>query len=149
MSTPTLTAKDLSKEAPRSPRVRLGGYALLARAIDKGRADIAGTAGEYHFDCPLDNYLFSFKGVKGSDVRTLLEKGATDVEVAAWLDTQGTPKTAAEVKEWSDGFEATKPYEIPDKKEWFVEACAAVGIDPAKSTLSDYLETDDRKSFAK
>jgi len=149
MSTPTLPAKDLSKEAPRSPRVRIGGYALLARAIDKGRADIAGTPGEYHFDCPLDNYLFSFKGVKGSDVRTLLEKGATDAEVAAWLDAHGTPKTAAEVKEWSDGIETAKPYENPEKKEWFVGACAEVGIDPAKSTMFDLLETDDRKSFAK
>ena len=31
---------------------------------DKGRAVIAGTAGDFNFDCPLDNYLF-VKGVKG------------------------------------------------------------------------------------
>ena len=53
------TAKDLSKVAPTSPRVRTGGYAILARMADKGRADIAGTVGEYHFNCPLDNYSSS------------------------------------------------------------------------------------------
>lgn len=53
-----MNAKDLSKEPPASPRVRTGGYAVLARMADKGRAEIAGTAGDYHFACPLDNCLF-------------------------------------------------------------------------------------------
>jgi hypothetical protein len=40
------TAKDLTKEPPRSPRVHVGGYALLARMADKGRATLNGKAGE-------------------------------------------------------------------------------------------------------
>jgi hypothetical protein len=36
-----------------------------------------------------------------------------------------------------------------EKKEWFAEKCAALGLDPAKSTIVDYLETDDRVSFKK
>jgi len=55
------TAKDLTKEPARSPRTRIGGYALLARMADKGRATLNGTAGEYPFDCPLDNMLFASK----------------------------------------------------------------------------------------
>ena len=38
---------NLTQRAPRSPRVRLGGYVLLARILDKGRAEISGIAGEY------------------------------------------------------------------------------------------------------
>jgi Domain of unknown function (DUF5069) len=57
------TAKDLTKEAPRSPRIRIGDYALMARMIDKGRATLNGTVGEYHFACPLDQQLFTYKGV--------------------------------------------------------------------------------------
>ncbi len=49
------TAKDLTKEAPRSPRIRIGDYALMARMIDKGRATLNGTVGEYHFACPLEH----------------------------------------------------------------------------------------------
>ena len=52
------TAKALTKEPPRSPRYRLGDYALMARMIDKGRADLQGSVGEYHFACPLDQMLF-------------------------------------------------------------------------------------------
>ncbi len=40
------TAKDLTKEYPRSPRETLAGYVLAARVLDKCRAAIAGTLGE-------------------------------------------------------------------------------------------------------
>ncbi|MES2923609.1 MAG: DUF5069 domain-containing protein [Verrucomicrobiota bacterium] len=143
------TAKDLTQQAPTSPRVRTGGYAILARMADKGRADIAGTVGDYHFNCPLDNYLFGFKGVKGEDVRKLLENGKTNEEIAGWLDASGEPKTEEEKKAWSDSCEAARPYDNPEMKDWFVGVCAEVGIDPATSTLFDYLETDDKHSFAK
>ena len=143
------TAKDLSKEAPTSPRVRTGGYAILARMADKGRADIAGTIGDFHFDCPLDNFLFGFKGVKGDDVKKLLEAGSANDEIAAWLDANGDPKTDEEKKAWSDGIEAARPYDNPEKKDWFIEVCAEAGCDPATSTLFDYLEADDKVSFAK
>ena len=144
-----MSAKDLSKEAPTSPRVRTGGYAILARMADKGRADIAGTVGDFHFDCPLDNFLFGFKGVAGADVKKLLENGASNEEIAAWLDANGTPKTAEEITAWSDGIEAARPYDNPEKKDWFIGVCAEAGIDPATSTLFDYLEADDKASFAK
>ncbi len=137
------TAKDLTKEAPRSPRLRLGGYAILARSLDKGRAALNGTVGDYHFDCPLDNYLFGFKEVKGDEVKALLVNGATDEEVVAWLDTHGAAKTPAEVTAFSDSVEAANPYNDPEKKEWFAGECAKVGIDPATHTLFDWLETDD------
>ncbi len=143
------TAKDLTKEAPVSPRVRTGGYAILSRMADKGRADIAGTTGDYHFNCPLDNYLFEFKGVKGEDVREVLETGGSDAVVAAWLDSHGDPKTDEEKKTWSDSVEAARPYDNPEKKDWFIGVCAEAGCDPATSTLFDFLEADDKVTFAK
>ena len=41
-----LLAKDLTKEFPRSPRELLAGYVITARAADKCRAVLVGTAGE-------------------------------------------------------------------------------------------------------
>jgi hypothetical protein len=142
------TVKDLTKQAPASPRIRVGGYAILARALDKGRAETEGNGGEYHFDCPLDNYLFGFKGVTGADIKKLLDDGSTNEEIAAWLDANGTPKTEEEKIAWSDSVEAARPYDNPDMKDWFIGVCAEAGIDPAASTLFDYLEQDDKKSFA-
>jgi hypothetical protein len=142
-------AKNLSKEPPRSPRIRIGGYALLARMADKGRAALNGTAGEYHFNCPLDQMLFSFKGVTAEQVKPVLASGASDEEIAKWFDTHGTPKTADEIKAWSQSVEAARPYDNPEKREWFAGECARIGLKPEKTTLFEYLEVDDRASFKK
>ena len=72
-----VTGKDLTREAPRSPHLRVGGYVILGRTLDKCRALIAGDVGEYHFDCPLDNMLFGFKGVNGADFKAHVEDGAS------------------------------------------------------------------------
>src|SRR6185295_9847155 len=95
-----INGKDLTQGAPRSPRTRVGGYAILGRTLDKCRALIAGNIGEYHFDCPLDNMLFSFKGVKGAEFKAEVEKGASDADMAKWLDTHGQEKTPVEIKIW-------------------------------------------------
>jgi hypothetical protein len=149
MSTTTspLKAKDLIREAPRSPRERIEGYVLMARMIDKGRATLAGINGEFHFDCPVDNLLFSFKGLKGDDVRQVLATGASDDEVAEWINGHGTPKTKQEIEEWSRRTEQLSYFNVADKKEWFIGECRRLGLDPARSTLFDYLEADDRDTF--
>jgi len=142
-----ISGKDLTKEPPRSPRVRIGGYAILGRTLDKCRALIAGNIGEYHFDCPLDNMPFGFKGVKGDDFKAEVEKGAGDAEMAKWLDMHGEKKTPDEVKRWSDETEKTSPYNDPDRRDWFVEQVTPLGLDPAKTTLFEWLEADDKASY--
>jgi hypothetical protein len=140
--------KDLTKEAPRSPRIRVGSYAILGRTIDKCRALVAGDIGEYHFDCPLDNMLFGFKGVTGPDFKAQIENGASDQQMAEWLDNGGQPKTPEEIKRWSDEIEATDPYNNPERRDWFVEQVKTLGLDPSKTTLFDWLEADDKASHA-
>ena len=144
-----IQGKDLTKEAPRSPRVRVGGYAILARTYDKCRALLGGNIGEYHFDCPLDNMLFGFKGVKGDDFKAEVEKGASVEEMARWLDSHGEKKTPEEVKAWSDEVEASNPYENPEKRDWFVEQLKPYRLNPLTTTLFDWLEVDDKASYQK
>ena len=81
--------------------------------------------------------------------RRLLERDLGALPVADWLDENGEPKSEDEKKTWSDSVEAARPYDSPDKKDWFIGVCAEAGCDPATSTLFDYLETDDKLSFAK
>src|ERR1700739_2833863 len=129
--------KDLTKESPRSPRIRVGGYAILGRTLDKCRALVAGNIGEYHFDCPLDNMLFGFKGVKGADFKAQIENGASDQEMLEWLNRNCSKKTADEIKRWSDEVTADNPYFNPEKREWFVEQVKPLGLDPKTTTLFD------------
>ena len=140
----TVIGKDLTKEAPRSPRVRVGSYAILGRTIDKCRALVAGNIDDYHFDCPLDNMLFGFKGVKGADFKTQIESGASDQQMAEWLDANGEKKTPDEIKRWGDEVTANNPYNDPERHDWFIEQVKPLGLDPAKTTLFDWLEADDK-----
>ncbi len=111
-----VTGKDLTKESPRSPRIRVGGYAILGRTIDKCRALVGGNIGEYHFDCPVDNMLFGFKGVKGDDFKAQIENGASDQEMVEWLNRNGQKKTPDEIKRWGDEVTALNPYNDPEPR---------------------------------
>jgi hypothetical protein len=144
-----VTGKDLTEESPRSPRVRVGGYAILGRTIDKCRALVAGDIGEYHFDCPLDNMLFGFKDVQGDDFKAQIEQGASDQEMAEWLHRNGERKTEHEIKRWSDEREAFNPHHDPERRDWFAEQVKPLGLDPSKTTLFEWLEVDDKASHAK
>jgi len=144
-----VTGKDLRKEAPRSPRIRVGGYAILGRTIDKCRALVAGKIGEYHFDCPLDNMLFGFKVVEGDDFKAQIEQGASDQEMVEWLNQSGEKKTPAQIMRWSEKMEASSLYDNLEKWDFFVEECNKLGLDPSKTTTFDWLEVDDRVSHAK
>lgn len=143
-----ITGKDLRKEAPRSPRIRVGGYAILGRTIDKCRALVAGNIGEYHFDCPLDNMLFGFKGVKGDDFKAQIEQGASDQEMVEWLNQSGEKKTPAQIKRRSEKVEASSLYNDLEKHDYFVQETRKLGLNPENTTTFDWLEIDDRNSHA-
>jgi uncharacterized protein DUF5069 len=144
-----ITAKDLTKEAPSSPRIRVGGYAILGRTIDKCRALVAGNIGEYHFDCPLDRTLFGFKGVKGEDFKAQIEQGASDEEMVEWLNQSGEKKTPGQIKRWSERVEASSLYDDLEKHDYFVQETRKLGLNPEKTTTFEWLEIDDRVSHAR
>ncbi len=138
-------AKDLTKEAPVSPKSRVGGYVILARMADKARANfLGGNIGHYHTDCPLDHMLLDWKGVQYSDVKQAILDGADDEKIAALIDSKGTPKTREEVAAWSDSMDDTNPYENPAKKEWYAGEVKKLGLDPASTPMFDWLEADDK-----
>ena len=146
MST-TIVTRDLNKHAPHSPRERINGFVIATRAVDKCRASLAGKLGEYHYDCPLDNVLFSFKGITAKQFTRAVTTVSDYEKIGDWLQINGTPKTAAEIKAWSDGVEASSMNKDPEKRAYFVESCEKLGINPETSSTFDWLEADDRASF--
>ncbi len=147
MSIPIID-RDLTRQAPSSPRERVGGYVIAKRAVDKCRANLNGKRGEYNFDCPLDNVLFDFKEITGAQFQAAVQAAKTYEEIGAWLNANGAKKTPKEVKAWSDKVEADSLYNYPEKRAYFVENCAKHGLKPETATTFDWLEADDRASFA-
>lgn len=142
-------AKDLTKEAPRAPSHRLGGFTILARTLDKCRAHLAGTIGDYHFDCPLDNVLFGFKGIKGDQFKAFVATGATDEQVVEWLKENGSRKSDAEIKKFAD--DTSKAEWPPEKHDYRDEIIR--GADPSLlgklNGIFEVLELDDRVTYQK
>ena len=148
MNTPIIT-RDLTKQAPHSQRERIAGFVIASRAVDKCRASLAGTLGEYHYDCPLDNMLFSFKGISGEQFKAAVQASKTYEDVGTWLQANGTRRTPAEIKTWSDEMEAGSPMTNPERRANFIENCSKLGLNPETSTTFDWLEADDRASFSR
>ena len=147
MSTPIID-RDLTKQPPHSPRERVGGFVIAKRTVDKCRASLAGKLGEYHYDCPLDNMLFSFKGINGDQFKAAVRTAKSYEEIGSWLQANGIKKTPSEIKAWSDEVEADSPMKNPEKRASFTENCNQLGLNPEKSTRFDWLEADDLASLS-
>ncbi len=141
-----LHTPDLTKQPPRSARVRLGGYVILPRMLDKGRATIAGKNGEYHFACPLDQRFLEFAGIDPKALKKQLKK--SDTEVLEWINAHAKHKrTAPEIAAWSAWQEQRAP-DNPDSREFFNglhKAGAPKRTDIV--TWFDLLDLDDYASF--
>ncbi len=116
-----LLAKDLTKDYPRSPRETLAGYVIAARMLDKCRAVLAGTAGEYHFDCPLDNQFLGFTGIGAEQFKAFVATGAPDAEVATWIEQHSKIKERPEIVAWNNKLRATRPCDMPIELQQFLE----------------------------
>ena len=116
-----LLAKDLTKDYPRSPRALLGGYVLAGRMLDKCRAALAGTAGEYHFNCPLDNFFLSFSGVKADEFKEFVATGATDDEIAAWIGKKAAKREKIEIIKWNNEWREKRLSQCPDDTQEYME----------------------------
>jgi hypothetical protein len=143
------SSPDLTQHPPRSPRVRLGGYVLLARCIDKCRAVLAGKQGEYKYACPLDQRFFEFAGVNPDAFKAEAKKGLSDSELLAWVAAHGShQRTEWEIAHWS----AFQEHRVPSDNEsremfngYVAGAKAAQREDIA--TWFEMLDADDFVSF--
>jgi hypothetical protein len=99
-----LLTRDLrvGKEYPRSPRATLAGYVLAARAVDKCRAVLAGTQGEYHSNCPVDQIWLKFAEIDYKAFRSFVATGATDDEIAAWIGKHAKKRPRIKVIAWNN-----------------------------------------------
>lgn len=123
MNTQTLSslAKDLSKDFPRSPRDTLGGFIHAGRMLDKCRAVVAGTAGEYHYNCPLDRFLLDFTGIDADEFKAFVATGADDEAVGAWIADHSKIKDPAEIVAWNNKMRDTRLSEMPIPLQLFLE----------------------------
>ena len=144
-----IPAPDLTQRPPRSPRVRLGGYVLLPRLLDKGRATIAGKNGEYHYNCPLDQRILGFLGLDAEALSAELAKGGGDGEILTWIAANGKhPREAWEIQQWSDFQDRRGPDSDAETLGFFMKMVSELtGTREDITTWADLLDLDDHVTF--
>ena len=143
------SAPDLTQRPPRSSRSRLGGYALLPRMLDKGRAAIAGQNGEFNYNCPLDQHIINFLGLDPEALRKELAAGKGDGEILDWIKTHAKhQRTPWEIEQWSDYMQRRGPDGDAETLQYFSEAVGKFSKtrEDIKS-WADLLDLDDFVTF--
>ena len=139
---------DLTQRPPRSPRVRLGGYVILPRMLDKGRAQLVGKNGEYKYNCPLDQRFISFTGIDPEALLSELRADKSDSEILAWINTNLPIKHSEyEIKSWSSWQESRVPSSV-ENREHMNEIQKNTA--PSREDISgwfDLLDVDDFVTF--
>ena len=114
----------------------------LGRMIDKCRASLAGTLGDYNFPCPMDQCLLDFARVTTAQF-TAAVQGRSDPAVVTWFLSVATPRSPLEIEAWNRRLLTLAP-DTPEKKDHFKTLRDA--IDPTRTdvdTWADLLDLEE------
>ena len=131
---------DLRTGFPRSMNVTIAGHAHVARMIDKCRAVLAGTEGEYIYPCPLDERLLEFAGLTSGQFTAAVKANPTDDGVSAWFAQTARSHSPAELKEWNRKLLARGP-SSPESAARFKKYLDK--IDPSRTDITAWSDLQD------
>jgi len=121
-------------------RFTLAGYAHLARMIDKCRAMLNGTEGEYIYPCPMDERLMEFAGITSEQFTAAVKANPTDEGVSAWFRQVAKLHQPDELEEWNRKLLLRGP-SSPESAEKFRQYRDA--IDPSRTDLTAWADLQD------
>ena len=94
---------------PRSGREKLGGMVFVPRTIDKMRAYINGTVGEYSSHRGLSNRTFTLFGVTPEQFEQAVRENPTDEGVLQWLYQHGKRPSQEEIEAYNQAVLSAGP----------------------------------------
>lgn len=122
---------DLTQTYPRSGREKIAGLMMIGRTVDKARAYLAGTLGEYVYDCGMDQRVFSFLGTSAHELAEAVRHAGSDDDVTAFVRGKLTGKTDDVVAAWNEAFMAIQP---DLSRPAYADAVAALKLRAPKRT---------------
>jgi len=136
---------DLTTGYPRSVREKLLGIVQLGRTIDKVKALAHGNIGEYHYNCPMDQAVFSFLGIDHEAFLDVIRTAKNDAEIKAYVAPFIRKKSANEVETWNEEYLARRPQ--GESLEYFLELRSKLAPDrPDISTWTDILDFEEGRN---
>jgi hypothetical protein len=141
---------DLTTTFPRSVHEKIAGVVMLARTTDKAKAVAHGNVGEYHYNCPMDQGVFSFLGIDQAAFLDVVKNSKSDAEIDAYVKTFAERKSPAEIAAFNEHFLASKPEPGSQAEGSFLSLRNAVAPDRTDVTLwADLLDLDEKRTVPK
>ncbi|HKE36442.1 MAG TPA: DUF5069 domain-containing protein [Candidatus Baltobacteraceae bacterium] len=136
---------DLTKNYPRSVHAKWQGVVQLGRAIDKGRAEAHGTIGDYHYNCPMDQAVFSFLGIDHAKLLDVIEEAKSDADIETFTRPYVAAKTAEEITRWNREWLTHEP-DNEKSRAAFLELRNQIAPDRTDvTTWADLLDLDEKR----
>ena len=142
---------DLSRHPPRSPYdTSVGGIACLARTIDKGRANLSDTLGEYWYgqDSGIDRRLLEFLELTVEAFEEALKGTSTDADLLERISVPNG-KSESEIADFNDTITRLGP---ADGKVWTWFRRQIAQLDSSRTDATTYFELmllSDQITFAR
>lgn len=136
---------DLRTGYPRSLHERVGGYVHLARMIDKCRAKLSGTIGEYLYPCPLDQRMLEFAGIDPDQFLDQVRQHS-DEAIVHWWTVTAKPHSDDEREAWNQAMETRSP---DTEEKWAYFRRVRDKLDPTRSdivTWADLLDLEEGRT---
>jgi hypothetical protein len=121
-------------------RVKTEGYVHLARMIDKCRAVLAGTEGEYIYPCPMDDRLMEFAGITADQFTAVVKANPSDEAVVKWFTQKARAHPPAELEAWNRMM-LSRGASTPEKQAYFNKLRDA--INSSRTDLTSWADLQD------
>jgi Domain of unknown function (DUF5069) len=89
-----------------------------AKMLDKCRAELADKGGDYHFNCPKDQVFFRFTEIDPQKLREFVATGASDEEVAHWIELNSKVQDPGKIATWVRLFRLNPFTLLLDLDDW-------------------------------
>ena len=116
--------------------------------IDKCRASLAGTEGDYIYPCPMDQRLLDFAGITAKQFSKAVQE-QDEAAVGEWFKKTAKHHSPAEIEQWNEKF-LTRGPDTDEKKAYFNQQRDA--IDPNRTDITswaDLLDLDEKRPVPK
>ena len=138
---------DLTKTYPASVRETMLGIVQLKRTIDKGKAQVAGTIGEYNYDCAMDKHLFAFLDLDGGALLEVIESASGDAEIGEFVAPYVHAKDDGEIERFNREWLEYGPEPGTPAEGYFLKLRGEVAPDRTDVTAwADLLDLDEKRA---
>lgn len=138
---------DLRVRPPRSPREKLGSLYMLARTIDKLRANLpGGNMGAFHVFFGLSKILADHLAIDLQELAAVVRDAESEEQVVDWVRGHSDPSAYGAIN--ADLSRRTQSRHIPPEHRERFDSLYEAELRAQHDNLFDLVDADDRRCSA-